>query len=594
MKRYIPILILMMLFLSIQRSKAQLTTYLFEDFEALSDTTEDKTPPALPLGWSSSIENGNQDWRFRYGGFTTVTIRHPRTPKSGRRNALFQAQQDFWKAKLITPSMDLSTSTNPFLFYYVAQDAWFGNVDYLNIYYKKCSSCSWNLVKSLTTQKVNWVLDSFQLDNTWLSNDFFIAFEGLSNFGWGICLDSIVIKDTWTVPRSIQSVTVKQASTSNVPQGFKYAPILRIDFRVSGNTGGDTLKSITVNSSVTDVSNIVNNGVTLFYTRDSTFSPGNQLGSGQNFVGNSATFSGLNLNLPSGLSCVWVTYSIDSLATVEQLLAGRIVAGDITADNKAWPLQTFETPSNMRRKIAATIFHEDFENPAKSALWTLTNEFEINSPVVIAPVGMYGYPHPAAAFGGTKLLGTDLTGLGATPGFYEKSIGSNAYSAYSPTFNAKFYKNVNVMYERWLNVKDADSANFYAFDGTNWLKLWYSGMQLTTIADNSWKTIEHNLAAIDRKSNAKLWYSLGPTNNLAQMSGWTLDDIYITGTQVKYDMSATQVTSPTSTCGMTNSETVKAIFTNEGLLSLTGDIHVRYTVNGLNPVDDTLTLGTLL
>lgn len=565
--------------------------YLAEDFEypSLPDTTEDKVPPVLPSGWSAVIEYGNTNWRFRYGGYGTGTIRHPRYPASGRRNALFQVQQNFWKAKLITPSLDLSTATKPVLMFYLAQDEWFGSVDYLNVYYRKSATDSWHFIKSYTSKKVNWELDSIQLEDAWLSNDFYIAFEGVSNYGWGVCIDSVVIKDSYVTPRVLTSVTVTQASVSDVPQGYKYAPILRIDFRVTGNTDSVFLTSLNVNRANTDVSNLVNNGVALFFTQDTVFSPTQMVGTATNFSGDVASFSGLHVSLPSGRSSVWVTYSIKDNATVGATLSAKIEANQIVADGKTWPTVT-QDPGKSR-KIIATIYKEDFEG---SPSWDLHGEFEINSVTVYQPPLMIGYPHPANAYSGTKVLGTDLTGIAPTLGFYEQNLTSNEYYAVSPSFDARYYKDLKIVYQRCLNVKDADSAAFYAYDGTTWHKIWYSGQVLTTIADPSWRTITHDMSAVERQSNVKIMYGLGPTNNLTQMSGWTIDDIFVTGTEVNYDIAPTALVSPVTDCGLTSAETVTATFTNKGKLALTGSIPVQYSVNGGPPVNETLVIaGTL-
>ncbi len=75
-------------------------------------------------------------------------------------------------------------------FWHVQQD-WLGDQDELRVYYKTSSGGAWTLLSSYTNSIANWTNEMITLPN--LSNDYYIAFEGKNNYGWGIGLDNIDI-----------------------------------------------------------------------------------------------------------------------------------------------------------------------------------------------------------------------------------------------------------------------------------------------------------------------------------------------------------------------------------------------------------------
>ncbi len=104
MKKQFTLLIAVIAFF--WQAKAQ---YLTEDFETGS----------LPAGWSLEYVTGTSDWTYDDGGHNG----HPAAAHGGSYNALFHVTNYSDATKLVTPSMDISSATNPSLMFWHAQEA---------------------------------------------------------------------------------------------------------------------------------------------------------------------------------------------------------------------------------------------------------------------------------------------------------------------------------------------------------------------------------------------------------------------------------------------------------------------------------------
>lgn len=133
-------------------------------------------------------------------------------------------------------------------------------------------------------------------------------------------------------------------------------------------------------------------------------------------------------------------------------------------------------------------------------------------------------PDPNSAAQGTRVLGTDLSGLGANPGNYE---GLQQATATSPAINCSTAGNVSLSFSRWLNVVPNDVAAVeVSNNGTDW----------TTIYDDSdgqeastWVPVSYDVSSVaDRSPNFRVRFRLN-SDNVAQSSGWNIDDLRLTG-----------------------------------------------------------------
>lgn len=511
---------------------------------------------SIPTNWTTEYVKGNADWVFQYGGFTTTPgyplSKKPMHPHSGNFNAMFQLQSLSSEAtKIITPQITgLKTyGIHPMLKFWNAQ-GYFHSTDQLRVYYKTAKDSAWVLLAAYTDptetpDSVYWVERDIYLPTSRISDTYYLAFEGTTKWGYGTCIDDVSIIETGTAPKALKSVSYRQPSTAPVAIGSKYNQILRTDIKVTGNTGSLKLNSLAIEGLNTRNADIAANGIKLYYTTDSTFTPDVQLGTAQNFSGKTATFSSLNYELPYGASYLWVSYDIDSAAIPGDTLDVIVRKNSLNINGTTYPAS--DVSPQGARPLFETIFMDDFET---NKGWTLSGEFQIAAPQGLG--GSTGNSDPSVAFNGFKILGTDLTGLGTYPGDYEENLDDRAYQAISPTINLKYYNNLQLSFFRWLNIDHNDQVTIdYSTDnGTNWTQLWRNdGIMI----ESKWNQQIFSLPAdLERKPQTKFRFTLGPSDGFWQFSGWNIDNFVLIGDHINSDVGVTQWISPKEACSMSS------------------------------------------
>lgn len=154
---------------------------------------------------------------------------------------------------------------------------------------------------------------------------------------------------TRTIVNKTATITITQAATTDVVSGATGKDILRIQFNVAGPaTGTLNLNSLKVTSLNTSDADIAASGVKLYNTLTSTtFATTTQLGTSQTFAAASATFSGLNYNLPTGNTYLWVAYDIAPTATLNNTVDAKIGTNDINVGGSTYPA-TDQSPAGLR------------------------------------------------------------------------------------------------------------------------------------------------------------------------------------------------------------------------------------------------------
>ncbi len=165
---------------------------------------------SIPDGWSQEYVNGSNDWAFQAGGQSG----HPAGAHDGDYNAFFYygSGSTNYSTKLVTPPLDLSGLSNPILSFYHTQADWSGDQDILTVYYKTTEAGAWTQLVQFTDSITDWTLaDNIGLPNT--TSTYYIAFEGLQDYGYGVCLDDISIIDVLTGPDPTTLVSPTDAET---------------------------------------------------------------------------------------------------------------------------------------------------------------------------------------------------------------------------------------------------------------------------------------------------------------------------------------------------------------------------------------------
>ena len=141
------------------------------------------------------------------------------------------------------------------------------------------------------------------------------------------------------------------------------------------------------------------------------------------------------------------------------------------------------------------------------------------------PTTTSGDPH--AAYTGTQVLGTDVTG----DGLYRPGL---LVSIAPPPVDVGSYERVHLQYWRWLTVEDSrfDQATIVANDTEIWRNASVPSGILDHV-DREWRF--HDLDLTPYVANAQVQVRWTLTSDLTkELGGWTLDDVCIVGiTKVK-------------------------------------------------------------
>lgn len=139
----------------------------------------------LPAGWSLEHVNGTLDWFVGNGGHDSehkVNIPFGNGPVT----------------RLVSPTLDLSSLSNPVLKFYRMAPAWGTVVDVLRVYYRTAPNAEWQLLKVYDEAAADWSECILNLVNA--SSQYQVAFEAELKFANGISLDDIRVEQAAPAP----------------------------------------------------------------------------------------------------------------------------------------------------------------------------------------------------------------------------------------------------------------------------------------------------------------------------------------------------------------------------------------------------------
>ncbi len=242
-------------------------------------------------------------------------------------------------------------------------------------------------------------------------------------------------------------------------------------------------------------------------------------------------------------------YKIDTQQYIENNWTGTIASGEtveivfpgvgitfgshtfealVTSPNGGTDLNTSNDTLTKVFNVVETIFNDDFET---DKAWTMNGEWERNTPQGLG--GEHGNADPTTAFGGTNVLGLDLTGQGSNSGDYEANLASHVEYAISPVINCSNFENIELNFKRWLGIEQASYDHAYidiSTDGSTWTELWTN---TSTIAENAWSNQTIDISAYaDEQASVQIRYSIGETDGSWFYCGWNIDNFVLTGTSI--------------------------------------------------------------
>ncbi|MCD4834940.1 MAG: T9SS type A sorting domain-containing protein [Bacteroidales bacterium] len=530
---------------------------------------------SAPSGWTEEYVNGTASWVYKEGGLYAGGENHPDTAFAGSYNAAFIYSTSY-TTKLVSPSLDLADALKPALIFGHAMQKYGSDIDELYIYFRNGIDSTWMLLKEYTLEVPEWIERTIYLPDSILTNDCYIAFEAVSKFGAGVCIDSVRVEEKGFIPKRINDIKIKGVTTNFIPTNSLANKIMQINFQVVGNNGDVVLDSIAVKSLNTSDNDISLNGVKLYFTEDTIFATTNEIGA-SNFIDGVAIFDNLSQSLPYDWSSIWVCYDIglDSTHKMHNHTADAMIeANGIKIGNYKYPFAD-KSPEGSRI-IYESIFIDGFEEENG---WILTGEFERGAPQGLGSGGFYN-PDPLQAYNGNGIIGTDLSGLGGNPGDYEPNLSSREYSATSPSFNARYFKDVSLVFQKMLNFDSQDSAyiELSTNNGTNWTNIWKSSGYYN---DKVWVETNFDVSnTIDDAQNGKIRFTIGPTDATYQAGGWNIDDIVFVGDYISKDVGVTDWLSPLDGCGHTDEEYVELTITNFAGDTLKTPLPISFSFDG--------------
>lgn len=244
--------------------------------------------PVTSFPWFEGFEDGLNNWQqemvsgdYLWDVKSTGENMKPLSAFEGGNFASFYAPTSSKPiARIISPMLVLDPLKSYALEFHHYQAKWNADVDQLRVLIKRDGETEWEQMALFSENEEEWIHQYVDIP---YSETVQIAFEGLSNWGYGVCVDNVVVKDVSGCTPPVSSVTSVSAS----------------DITLTGmtlswtQTDGDGV--LVVARKDGKVLDVPENGTT--YTASAVFGEGDAFGSGAYVVysgnGNSVTLSNL-------------------------------------------------------------------------------------------------------------------------------------------------------------------------------------------------------------------------------------------------------------------------------------------------------------
>ncbi len=343
--------------------------------------------------------------------------------------------------------------------------------------------------------------------------------------GWNIDDFKVTGDQVGVCPMEYVSSTVTQTLFTDIAVSATNQQIIGIEVvtQEAGSPFDMTQFNFNTTGS-TDAGNDISQAKVYATGTSNTFATGNTFGTQASPNGN-FTINGTE-TLAEGTNYFWLVYDI---------AAGAINCNRLDAEspqitmNGAGGTQTpSPTTVNGYRSIepvVTTIFFDDFETDKG---WSYESDWERADPNG-SGAGDGGNPDPTDDYG----AGADVNCIGT-----EILNGNGDYDIWTReiemTFDLSAYTNVKLSFYRWLNVhSDVNARIRFNIDGGGWTNYWESTG--TTITDNAWSLVEHDITAeVAGHSDVKIRFDIvcgWSDPEYPEYSGWNIDN-FLLSTQI--------------------------------------------------------------
>lgn len=555
MKSINVLLICFVLIVAPFAGKAQL--FFQEDFEQ-----------GVPIDWSQQFVTSTASWYRQTGG---LNGEHPDSAYSGNYNVILQQSGSSKITRLITPLIDLSDAVKAQLRFGLAMTEYVG-VDELTVECRAHPDSVWVTLAYFQAVVPIWTEIEIQIPDSLATHTTAISFKGRTNYGGGICVDKVEIVESGLVFLFVKNVLASNFAYQNVPSGSNDNPILRTIVNVVGNTGSLELTDINFVSKNTDDTDIVNGGLSLYYSKDTLFSDIVLLASGKDFVSGRVHFSGLTRSLSFGQNVFWLTYNLtnqNARSRHNHVLDAKIESDAIVVYGSTYPYDDLDPKGHQLYKEA--LYFDNFE---MALPWTVTGDFEIGPPLGKGTASSAN-SDPSKGVSGVNVLGNDLS----DDGLYENDLPELACVAESKYVNIDYYKELSVNFWRWLNVDFFDDVSIGARrNANNWGNVWVNN---NYNRDNYWSAYNYTIHdSLSYRDSLQIRFTLGPTDEENNQSGWNIDNFAILGNYISHDIGVIALLEPFDGCGHSAETPLRVRLKNYGGESIPVGIPIRYSING--------------
>jgi len=507
--------------------------------------------------WTASTDDASLSWKYQTGGQSL----NPPIARQGTLNAcLYKNVIPSKHGKLVSKVLDIGAAGKPILHFWHTQynNVW-GN-DELRLLFRKNSSSAWDTVRTYTLPSNGWterLVDIFAVGTKYKTDNFQFAFFATVGKGWGVDIDSVTVEETQPLPVFVKTMTINHQPNIVIPSGAPDMPVNSIVLKIYGNQGNAILKNITITPVGDGVQDLEPDSFKLFKTQDAYYTPlennvPTRIAKGSLSNGK-IHFTNINKTLDLGNNYLWVTVSAKHNIPADATVRFDYDIGAIQVNDTTLP--SSKLTATQYQNLAEVVKFDDFESATH--FLNLTPDFEIAKPL---GKKMGGSADPSAAFSGSKILGTDLTGDGA----YKTGIDSaNAYYAYSDNINLKYYIDLGLFMDRKFEFGANTNAIIEISNdaGKNWTDIWDN--QKDQIPDPFWEDwVDRSFSDFAAKKDSfKL--RIGIIRNTTDLKpGFNIDNLAILGKHLENDIGVTRIIDPYSDCIHCNNDTVKVVFRN--------------------------------
>jgi hypothetical protein len=158
-----------------------------EGFETSSTTVQCWTNEAVVGVGNWSLNNG--DGAGGIGSANTGTVNAAFVSLNGTADPI---------TKLRSPLFNMTSLTNPRVTFSYGQNSWFGDQNELKVYYSEDAGTTWVEIGYYATENPGWAEATLALPNP--SSTYYIAFEGINNWGYPNVIDDVIVEETPPCP----------------------------------------------------------------------------------------------------------------------------------------------------------------------------------------------------------------------------------------------------------------------------------------------------------------------------------------------------------------------------------------------------------